>query len=190
MTVYCDSLPVLYVDPNSGSSDRSLQNGMSLGRCNQGPGESDLAKGNMLVCVVSRYTTTVITSRVANRMDESKEIEFHVRIPKNAFISKFRMWVFMDGEVYDGVVKAKEQAQQQYTEAVSRGQSAGIVSSVGRTLEEFKTSVNVAAHKKVTFELTYEELLKRKLGKYELQIHARPMQPVKDFKVGHVGIIQ
>lgn len=56
-------------------------------------------------------------------------------------------------------------------------------SSVGRTLEEFKTSVTVAPHKKVTFELTYEELLKRTLGKYELQIHARPMQPVKDFKV-------
>lgn len=54
---------------------------------------------------------------------------------------------------------------------------------MGRTLEEFKTSVTVAAQKKVTFELTYEELLKRKLGKYELQIHARPMQPVKDFKV-------
>ncbi|KAL7407146.1 hypothetical protein ABVT39_004002 [Epinephelus coioides] len=131
--------------------------------------------------VSSRYATTVITSRVANRMDESKEIEFQVRIPKNAFISKFRM--FIDGQVYDGVVKGKETAQQQYTEAVSRGQSAGIVRSVGRTLEEFKTSVNVAAHKKVTFELTYEELLKRRLGKYELQIHARPMQPVKDFKV-------
>ncbi|XP_062271371.1 inter-alpha-trypsin inhibitor heavy chain H3-like isoform X1 [Scomber scombrus] len=131
--------------------------------------------------VNSRYATTVITSRVANRMDESKEIEFQVRIPKNAFISKFRM--FIDGQVYDGVVKTKEQAQQQYSEAVSRGQSAGLVSSVGRTLEEFKTSVTVAAHKKVTFELTYEELLKRRLGKYELQIHARPMQPVKDFKV-------
>uniref|UniRef100_I3JKH1 Inter-alpha-trypsin inhibitor heavy chain 3 n=1 Tax=Oreochromis niloticus TaxID=8128 RepID=I3JKH1_ORENI len=131
--------------------------------------------------VTSRYATTVITSRVVNRMDESKEIEFHVRIPKNAFISKFRM--FIDGQVYDGVVKAKEQAQQQYTEAVSRGESAGLVSSVGRTLEEFKTSVTVAAHKKVTFELTYEELMKRTHGKYELQIHARPMQPVKDFKV-------
>ncbi|XP_041638864.1 inter-alpha-trypsin inhibitor heavy chain H3-like [Cheilinus undulatus] len=131
--------------------------------------------------VSSRYATTVITSRVANRMDVSKEVEFQVRIPKNAFISKFRM--FIDGQPYDGVVKAKEAAKQQYTDAVSRGQSAGIVSSVGRTLEEFKTSVNVAAHKKVTFELTYEELLKRKLGKYELQIHARPMQPVKDFKV-------
>ncbi|XP_060898876.1 inter-alpha-trypsin inhibitor heavy chain H3-like [Labrus mixtus] len=131
--------------------------------------------------VSSRYATTVITSRVANRMDESKEIEFQVRIPKNAFISKFRM--FIDGQAYDGVVKSKEAAKQQYTDAVSQGQSAGIVSSVGRTLEEFKTSVNVAAHKKVTFELTYEELLTRKLGKYELQIHARPMQPVKDFKV-------
>ncbi|XP_018536979.1 inter-alpha-trypsin inhibitor heavy chain H3 isoform X8 [Lates calcarifer] len=131
--------------------------------------------------VSSRYATTVITSRVANRMDASKEIEFHVQIPKNAFISKFRM--FIDGQAYDGIVKEKEQAQQQYTEAVSRGESAGIVSSVGRTMEEFKTSVTIAAHKKVTFELTYEELLKRKLGKYELQIHARPMQPVKDFKV-------
>ncbi|XP_068172095.1 inter-alpha-trypsin inhibitor heavy chain H3-like isoform X2 [Antennarius striatus] len=131
--------------------------------------------------VTSRYAVTTITSRVVNRMDESKEIEFHVRIPKNAFISKFKMLI--DGQEYDGVVKAKEQAQQQYTEAVSRGQSAGIVSSVGRTLEEFKTSVTIASHKKVTFELTYEELLKRKLGKYELQIHARPMQPVKDFKV-------
>nr|XP_057921447.1 inter-alpha-trypsin inhibitor heavy chain H3-like isoform X3 [Doryrhamphus excisus] len=131
--------------------------------------------------VSGRYATTVITSRVVNRKDESKEVEFHVRIPKNAFISKFRM--FMDDQVYDGIVKAKEAAQQQYSQAVSRGESAGIVSSVGRTLEEFKTSVTVAALKKVTFELTYEELLKRRLGKYELQIHARPMQPVKDFKV-------
>ncbi|XP_059185251.1 inter-alpha-trypsin inhibitor heavy chain H3-like isoform X1 [Centropristis striata] len=131
--------------------------------------------------VSSRYATTVIKSRVANRMNESKEIEFQVRIPKNAFISKFRM--FIEGQVYDGAVKGKESARQQYTEAVSRGESAGLVSSVGRTLEEFKTSVTVAAHKKVTFELTYEEMLKRTLGKYKLQIHARPMQPVKDFKV-------
>uniref|UniRef100_A0A3Q4G9R0 VIT domain-containing protein n=1 Tax=Neolamprologus brichardi TaxID=32507 RepID=A0A3Q4G9R0_NEOBR len=139
------------------------------------------------IIVTSRYATTVITSRVANRMDESKEIEFHVQIPKNAFISKFRM--FIDGQVYDGVVKAKEQAQQQYTEAVSRGESAGLVSSVGRTLEEFKTSVTVAAHKKVTFELTYEELMKRTHGKYELQIHAQPTQPVINthFGVSTVG---
>ncbi|XP_013987448.1 inter-alpha-trypsin inhibitor heavy chain H3 isoform X1 [Salmo salar] len=131
--------------------------------------------------VTSRYATTIITSRVANRIDQSQEIEFHVKIPKNAFISKFKMTI--EGQTYDGVVKQKEEAQQQYTQAVSRGQSAGIVSSVGRTLEEFKTSVTVAALSKVTFELTYEELLKRRMGKYELLIHARPMQPVADFKI-------
>ncbi|KAM6927216.1 inter-alpha-trypsin inhibitor heavy chain H3-like [Xenentodon cancila] len=141
----------------------------------------DIYSFHINATVNSRYATTVIKSHVVNRAEESKEIEFHVQIPKNAFISNFRMLI--DGEVYDGVVKTKEQAQQQYTVAVSRGQSAGIVSSVGRTLEDFKTSVTVAPHKKVTFELTYEELLKRTLGKYELQIHARPMQPVADFKV-------
>ncbi|KAF5899147.1 inter-alpha-trypsin inhibitor heavy chain H3-like isoform X3, partial [Clarias magur] len=131
--------------------------------------------------VNSRYAITVITSRVANRLNESKEVHFQVKIPKNAFISKFRMT--LEGKTYDGVVKQKEAAQQQYSQAVSRGESAGIVSSVGRTLEDFKTSVTVAAFSKVTFELTYEELLKRRLGKYQLQINAQPMQIVSDFKI-------
>ncbi|KAI4899131.1 hypothetical protein NFI96_029650, partial [Prochilodus magdalenae] len=131
--------------------------------------------------VTSRYAVTVITSRVKNRLTESQEVHFQVKIPKNAFISKFRMT--MEGKTYDGVVKKKEEAQQQYSQAVSRGESAGIVSSVGRTLEEFKTSVTVAAASKVTFELTYEELLTRRLGKYQLLINAQPMQPVADFKI-------
>ncbi|XP_057217642.1 inter-alpha-trypsin inhibitor heavy chain H3-like isoform X2 [Triplophysa rosa] len=131
--------------------------------------------------VTSRYATTTITSRVANKLNKSQEILFEVKIPKNAFISKFRM--IIEGKSYDGVVKEKAEAQQQYTQAVSRGQSAGLIKSVGRTLEEFKTSVTVAALSKVTFELTYEELLKRRLGKYELLINAQPMQTVADFKM-------
>ncbi|XP_022538275.2 inter-alpha-trypsin inhibitor heavy chain H3 isoform X23 [Astyanax mexicanus] len=131
--------------------------------------------------VTSRYAITVITSRVANRLNESKEIHFEVKIPKNAFISKFRMTI--EEKTYDGVVKKKEEAQQQYSDAVSRGESAGMISSVGRTLEEFKTSVTVAALSKVTFELTYEELLQRRHGKYDLLINAQPMQPVADFKI-------
>ncbi|KAK1800039.1 hypothetical protein P4O66_006546, partial [Electrophorus voltai] len=131
--------------------------------------------------VTSRYAITVITSRVANRLNSSKEIHFQVKIPKNAFISKFKLTT--EGKTYDGVVKQKEEAQQQYSQAVSRGESAGMVSSVGRTLEDFKTSVTVAAFSKVTFELTYEELLKRRLGKYQLLINAQPMQPVADYKV-------
>ncbi|XP_065096913.1 inter-alpha-trypsin inhibitor heavy chain H3-like isoform X2 [Paramisgurnus dabryanus] len=141
----------------------------------------DIYSFNINSTVTSRYATTIITSRVANRLNESQEIFFEVKIPKNAFISKFRMTI--DGKSYDGVVKEKADAQQQYSQAVSRGQSAGLIKSVGRTLEEFKTSVNVAALSKVTFELTYEELLTRRLGKYELLINAQPMQTVADFKI-------
>ncbi|XP_067243926.1 inter-alpha-trypsin inhibitor heavy chain H3-like isoform X2 [Chanodichthys erythropterus] len=131
--------------------------------------------------ITSRYATTVITSRVKNKLNESQEVRFEVKIPKNAFISQFKMTI--DGNTYDGVVKEKEEAQQEYCQAVSRGESAGLVSAVGETFEDFKTSVRVAALNKVTFELTYEELLKRRHGKYKLFINAQPMQPVADFKI-------
>ncbi|XP_056128493.1 uncharacterized protein LOC130106414 [Rhinichthys klamathensis goyatoka] len=131
--------------------------------------------------VTSRYATTVITSRVKNPLKHSQEVHFEVKIPKNAFISRFRITI--EGTTYDGVVKEKKEAQRQYCRAVSRGESSGLIRSVGRTLEYFKTSVTVAALSKVTFELTYEELLKRRLGKYELLINAQPMQPVADFKI-------
>ncbi|XP_041922859.1 inter-alpha-trypsin inhibitor heavy chain H3-like isoform X2 [Alosa sapidissima] len=144
-------------------------------------GDWDIQRFHVNTTVTCRYAITVITSHVFNRHDDSTEIDFHVKIPKNAFISKFRMTI--DGKIYDGVVKPKEEARQQYITAVSRGQSGGLVSAVGRTLEDFKTSVSVAAYSKVTFELTYEELLQRRLGKYELLINAQPGQPVKDFKI-------
>lgn len=53
----------------------------------------------------------------------------------------------------------------------------------GRKLEQFHVSVSIAAASKVTFELTYEELLKRQLGKFELLIKVRPKQLVKHFQV-------
>ncbi|XP_076119301.1 inter-alpha-trypsin inhibitor heavy chain H3-like isoform X8 [Alosa pseudoharengus] len=144
-------------------------------------GDWDVYSFHVNSTVTSRYAITVITSRVANGHENSTEINFHVKIPKTAFISKFRMTI--NGRIYNGVVKPKEEARQQYNTAVSRGQSGGLVSAVGRTLEDFKTSVSVAAYSKVTFELTYEELLQRRLGKYELLINAQPGQPVKDFKI-------
>lgn len=45
--------------------------------------------------------------------------------------------------MYDGVVKAKEQAQQQYTEAVSRGQSAGIVRYTDQWINELPSLTQV-----------------------------------------------
>ncbi|XP_060094797.1 inter-alpha-trypsin inhibitor heavy chain H4 [Heteronotia binoei] len=131
--------------------------------------------------VTSRFAHTVITSRVVNRANVSHEALFEVELPKTAFITNFSMTI--DGKTYPGIIKEKKAAQDQYDAAVSRGQSAGLVRSTGRKLEQFHVSVNVAAAGKVTFELIYEELLKRKLGKYELLIKVKPKQLVKHFQI-------
>ncbi|XP_067908037.1 inter-alpha-trypsin inhibitor heavy chain H3-like isoform X2 [Heterodontus francisci] len=131
--------------------------------------------------ITSRFAHNVITSRVVNRATESREALFEVELPKTAFITNFTMTI--DGVKYTGDVKGKEAAQQQYKEAVSRGQTAGLVKASGRKMEKFKVSVNVAPAKKVTFEVTYEELLKRKLGKYEMILRVKPMQLVNHFQI-------
>ncbi|NXI39448.1 ITIH4 inhibitor, partial [Galbula dea] len=131
--------------------------------------------------VTSRFAHTVITSKIVNRANETREATFEVELPKTAFITNFSMSI--DGKVYPGIIKEKASAQQEYDTAVSQGQSAGLVKITGRKLEQFQVSVSTAASSKVTFELTYEELLKRQLGKFELLIKVRPKQLVKHFQI-------
>lgn len=50
-------------------------------------------------------------------------------------------------------------------------------------MEEFQVSVSVAPAAKITFELVYEELLRRHLGVYELLLKVRPQQLVKHLQV-------
>ncbi|NXT79499.1 ITIH4 inhibitor, partial [Zapornia atra] len=131
--------------------------------------------------VTSRFAHTVITSKIVNRANESKEATFEVELPKTAFITNFSMSI--DGKVYPGIIKEKASAQKEYDTTVSHGQSAGLIKSTGRKLEQFHVSIHIAAASKVTFELTYEELLKRRLGKLELLIKVQPKQLVKHFQI-------
>lgn len=50
-------------------------------------------------------------------------------------------------------------------------------------MEKFRVSTSVEAGGKVAFELTYEELLQRHLGKYQHAISIRPQQVVKNLSV-------
>ncbi|XP_030063307.1 inter-alpha-trypsin inhibitor heavy chain H3 isoform X2 [Microcaecilia unicolor] len=131
--------------------------------------------------VTSRFAHNVITSSGINYANISKEVSFEVELPKTAFITNFSMTI--DGKTYVGKVKKKEVAQKQYQAAVARGQSAGIVKSSGQKMEKFKVSVNIASASEVTFELTYEELLKRKFGTYEMLIQVKPKQLVDHFEI-------
>ncbi|XP_012382983.1 inter-alpha-trypsin inhibitor heavy chain H4 isoform X2 [Dasypus novemcinctus] len=131
--------------------------------------------------VSARFARTVVTSRVVNRADTTQEATFQMELPKKAFITNFSMVI--DGVTYPGTIKEKAAAQEQYSAAVARGESAGLVKATGRKTEQFQVSVSVAPAAKVTFELAYEELLKRHLGVYELLLKVRPQQLVQHLQM-------
>ncbi|XP_065791414.1 inter-alpha-trypsin inhibitor heavy chain H3 isoform X3 [Muntiacus reevesi] len=131
--------------------------------------------------VTSRFAHNVVTTRAVNHANTAKEVSFDVELPKTAFITNFTLTI--DGVTYPGNIKEKEVAKKQYEKAVSQGKTAGLVKASGRKLEKFTVSVNVAAGSKVTFELTYEELLKRHKGKYEMYLKVQPKQLVKHFEI-------
>ncbi|XP_057702098.1 inter-alpha-trypsin inhibitor heavy chain H3-like isoform X2 [Corythoichthys intestinalis] len=131
--------------------------------------------------VTSRFAHTVMTSKALNRANISQEIFFEVELPKTAFITNFTMEI--DGQLFVGEVKEKEKAKKQYEKAVSSGKTAGLVKASGRQMEQFSVSVNIAAESNVIFILTYEELLQRKLGQYEILTRVKPRQPVQDFQI-------
>ncbi|KAK1901967.1 Inter-alpha-trypsin inhibitor heavy chain H3 [Dissostichus eleginoides] len=130
--------------------------------------------------VTSRFAHTVMTSKALNRANSSQEIFFEVDLPKTAFIANFSMEI--DGQVYVGDIKEKEKAKKQYEKAISSGRTAGLVKASGRKMEKFSVSVNIAAESNVTFILTYEELLQRKLGRYEILTRVKPKQRVQEFQ--------
>ncbi|XP_077430257.1 inter-alpha-trypsin inhibitor heavy chain H3-like [Vanacampus margaritifer] len=131
--------------------------------------------------VTSRFAHTVMTSTALNKANVSQEIFFEVELPKTAFMTNFTMDI--DGQVYVGEVKEKEKAKKQYQKAVSSGQTAGLVKASGRKMETFSVSVNIAAKSNVTFVLTHEELLQRKLGQYEILTRVKPKQLVQEFQI-------
>jgi uncharacterized protein YegL len=131
--------------------------------------------------IAYRYATTTVSNRVANSADVPKEVSFTVTLPDSAFISGFLM-VIKD-KVYAAYVKEKEEAKKDYQEAVDRGETAGHVELSARDSNLFTVSVNVEPSSKVTFNLTYEQLLTRTLGLYENVINVNPGQVVKSMDI-------
>jgi len=122
----------------------------------------------------------VIESRIKNPSTSSaQEVEFEMVLPEKAFISNFT--IETKGKTYVSKVEKKENATAIFNEAVSSGQTAGLVDAREGNIFAIKT--NVAAAEKLTFSLTYEQLLERKLSKYEQVINLNPGQLVKDMEV-------
>ncbi|KAM6170453.1 inter-alpha-trypsin inhibitor heavy chain H3 isoform 2-T2 [Rhynchocyon petersi] len=146
-----------------------------------GVGGIDVYSTKINCKVTSRFAHNVVITKAVNRADTAKEVSFDMELPKTAFITKFTLTI--DGVTYPGTIKEKEVAKKQYEKAVSQGKTAGLVKASGRKLEKFTVSVNVAAGSEVIFELTYEELLKRNKGKYEMYLKVQPKQLIQHFEI-------
>ncbi|XP_075235553.1 inter-alpha-trypsin inhibitor heavy chain H4-like isoform X2 [Lycorma delicatula] len=128
-----------------------------------------------------RYAQTLVTSRVANPANKSQEVQFTVILPDTAFISSFKMEI--KGKIYKAYVKEKDEAKKIYQDALDSGSAAAHVGLSARDSNQFTVSVNVEPNSKVTFNLTYEELLSRILGTYTHAINLNPGQLVRDLAV-------
>ncbi|XP_060571367.1 inter-alpha-trypsin inhibitor heavy chain H3-like [Ruditapes philippinarum] len=131
-----------------------------------------------------RYATTTVTSRIKNVDSKSREANFDVTLPNEAFITN--MTLEIDGKIIVGEIKEKETAKKQYQAAQQRGESAGYIGTRHRETNRFNLAVTVASQSKVSFNLTYQELLKRKHGYYEQVIYIDPGQPVPNMDINVV----
>lgn len=52
-------------------------------------------------------------------------------------------------------------------------------------MEQFSIHIIVGPRSKATFQLTYEEVLRRKLMQYDIVIKVKPQQLVQHFEVAH-----
>ncbi|KAK4880135.1 hypothetical protein RN001_008281 [Aquatica leii] len=130
--------------------------------------------------VRNRYAVTTIQSKVKNYNHKAKQASFSVILPDSAFISNFTMEI--NGQNYTAYVKEKEEAKKIYDEAVAQGSSAAHVATA-RDSNRFTVSVNVEPETKAAFYLTYEELLKRQNGFYQLVINLHPGELVRNLDV-------
>ncbi|XP_029769191.1 inter-alpha-trypsin inhibitor heavy chain H6 [Terrapene carolina triunguis] len=89
----------------------------------------------------------------------------------------------INNKLYVAKVKEKHQAKKMYEEARRQGQTAAHVGTRDRETEKFRVSASVAAGSQVSFELCYEELLQRHLGKYQHAVSVRPRQVVGNLTV-------
>jgi len=122
----------------------------------------------------------VVQSYVKNPSQESaRQVDFELVLPEKAFISNFT--IETGGKTYVSKVERKEEAKKTYEEALSSGLSAGLVDA--RQGNVFGVNANVAAADKILFTLTYEQLLERRLSKYEHVLHLNPKQIVDDLSV-------
>lgn len=124
--------------------------------------------------IISRYAFTAVYCAMLNRHSAATEAVFQFQIPANAYVSNFTM--IIGGRVYQSEVRPKEKRVKQEN-GKPKNKESGDASSEPE-VEVFRMAANIPGRNRAVFLLTYEELLQRRLGRYEHVTSLRPMQLV------------
>ncbi|XP_008303498.1 inter-alpha-trypsin inhibitor heavy chain H5 [Stegastes partitus] len=124
--------------------------------------------------IISRYAFTAVYCAMLNRHNAATEGVFQFQIPADAYVSNFTM--IIGGRVYQSEVRPKQKRVKQEN-GKPRNKQPGDASPEPE-VEVFKMAVDIPGRNRAVFLLTYEELLQRRLGRYEHVTSLRPMQLV------------
>ncbi|KAG9345736.1 hypothetical protein JZ751_008880 [Albula glossodonta] len=131
--------------------------------------------------IISRYAFTAVSCTMLNRHSAATKGVFQFQIPASAYVSNFTM--IIGGRVYPSEIKPREKKVKQNKDGNGKPQKEGQNGQSESEMEMFRVAANVPGKNRAVFLLTYEELLQRRLGRYEHVTSLRPMQLVSRLTV-------
>ncbi|XP_064198685.1 inter-alpha-trypsin inhibitor heavy chain H5 [Anguilla rostrata] len=130
--------------------------------------------------IISRYAFTAVSCTMMNRHSAASQGVFQFQIPSTAYVSNFTM--IIAGRVYPSEVKPKEK-KVKVKEGNGKRQKEEQGGQSEIETETFRVAASIPGKNRAVFLLTYEELLQRRLGKYEHVTSLRPLQLVSKLSV-------
>ncbi|CAL8328210.1 unnamed protein product [Boreogadus saida] len=127
--------------------------------------------------IISRYAFTAVHSTMLNRHSAAAEGVFQFPVPADAYVTNFTM--IIGGRVYQSEIKPREKKKvRQDTEGAGTAKPKdGSPPADGSTeTETFRMAAVIPGRNRAVFLLTYEQLLRRRLGRYEHVTSLRPLQ--------------
>ncbi|XP_061494279.1 inter-alpha-trypsin inhibitor heavy chain H5 [Rhineura floridana] len=134
--------------------------------------------------IISRYAFTTVSCTLVNSGSEAREGVFEMQIPITAFISNFTMVI--DEKIYHGEVIGKDRKR---GDTERKNRYSRPTEEWENRVETFKASGTIPRKAEAVFRLHYEELLQRRLGKYQYTVSIRPQQLVGKLRV-EVNILE
>jgi len=127
------------------------------------------------VLIDNGYVITNVSQEFYNPHDYPVQGTYLFAIPEEAFISNFSLT--LGGVKHYGTILPREQAREEYQEAVEAGRTAALLEYVGRKL--FTYEVSLAPIDSIEVELVYEQCLRKQFNSYT---YLHPLE-TKNFNV-------